>query len=257
MNDYQSGIDGMSRMLEEALSKLSGFTRSQYSDTFQSYYQAYVSAFDSIEKLYGSVVEKDTMLANMSRALVDTAAARMESVKKRDRERVQIDLNLSMAVFVLPAILQYKGESSRPLCDRVVSDWKETFPKSQLTPAEFEYIEKGFHKKFCYITTAVCDTLGKGDDCYELNLLRRYRDGYMRSQPDGSEKIRAYYDVAPSIVKHIRERSDSAEVFRKIYSDFIAPCIRDIENGDNESCLARYTEMVFLLKERYFYEVSV
>ena len=31
----------------------------------------------------------------------------------------------------------------------------------------------------CYITTIVCEILGKGDNCYELNALRMFRDYYM------------------------------------------------------------------------------
>ena len=115
-----------------------------------------------------------------------------------------MDMNLTMAVFVLPMILEFHGNSSVPLSEKVLAAWKQEFPKSTLQAAEYSYIEAGFHKKFCYITTAVCETFGKPDDCYELRLLRTYRDGYLAGTPGGEEMIRKYYDVAPSIVKHIQ-----------------------------------------------------
>ena len=160
---------------------------------------------------------------------------------------------LEMAGYVFPALLQYKGESTKPLVDHILASWKEAFPKSNLSAAPYETIEQGFHRKWCYITTAACAELGRSDDCYELNLLRDYRDGYLAKLENGSELIRSYYDVAPTIVKHISKRSDASAIYHWIWESYIDPCIRMIEDGRMNECKVRYEEMVSVLKERYFY----
>ena len=85
-----------------------------------------------------------------------------------------MDLNLTMAAFVLPMVLEFHGTSSVPLArHRCLQPGSSAVSRRPaLQAAEYSYIEAGFHKKFCYITTAVCETFGKPDDCYELMLLR-------------------------------------------------------------------------------------
>ena len=164
-----------------------------------------------------------------------------------------MDMNLVMAVYVFPMILKYKGKSSQPLVDEIMAQWKKAFPRSNIQPAEYEYIEKGFHKKFCYITTAVCQTFGKPDDCYELTLLRNYRDHYLAELPEGEEIIKAYYDVAPTIVKHINKQKDSSDIYHGIWTQYLSPCIHLIEDGRNEECKELYKQMVEELQKEYFY----
>src|SRR3954470_9525489 len=45
----------------------------------------------------------------------------------------------------------------------------------------------------CFITTACCELLGLPDNCFELRLLRRYRDRVLARLPGGREKIALYY----------------------------------------------------------------
>ena len=254
MNNYLIGLEGMQSMLSYIGKPLDSFKKKNYQETFNRVYEHYVPVMNAIEEVYGTVKEPETFLHNMAQALVDTAVQQYESVQKRSkRDAEMMDLNLVMAVYVFPVLLHYKGNSSRPLVDEVLLLWKEAFPKSNLQAAEYEYIEKGFHKKFCYITTAVCETFHKPDDCYELTLLRDYRDHYLAPLPEGRRLIRDYYDVAPTIVKHISRRSDSAKIYKSIWDDYLAPCIAMIENGDNEACKEHYIRMVETLREQYFY----
>lgn len=252
MSDYQTGIEGMKGALDSHEKLIEQFTRKTYADSFQAYYLTLVPAMDAIENLYDTVVEKETMLSNMAEALVTSAAGLIQNASRRQKEQLNINISLAMAAYVLPAILKYKGESSRPLADAVTSEWKRQFPKSGLRAAEYEEIEAGFHKKFCFITTACCQMLHKPDDCYELTLLRRYRDGYLSSLPDGEQLVRSYYDVAPSIVKHISRQPDADQIYSRIYRTYIGPCIRLIERGENSACRELYTKMVSDLKKKYF-----
>ena len=254
MSSYQTAIEMMQTLLNPEESALESFNRRNYSSSFQTRYQKYVPAFDAIEELYHNVLEPDTMLNNMAQALTETAIAHIDSLnRKSQKDNALMNFNMQLAVFVFPAVLHYKGDSSKPLAEAIRKSWKEAFPKTNVQPAEMEFIEKGFHRKFCYITTAVCTTQGKPDDCYELTLLRDYRDGYLASLEDGEQLITKYYDVAPTIVRHINERSDSDQIYNQIWEDYLSPCIHLIEDGQNEECKVLYMQMVYDLQDAYFY----
>lgn len=255
MNYYLTGIEGMPKLLDCCEDPLAFFKKKYYADAFRKMYQENFATLDAVENGFNMVIDKDTFLENMANALTARAAERVNTCKrKKDKEQLQMDLNMIMAVFVLPMVLEYKGNSSKPLADKIIASWKKEFPKSSLTAAEFDYIEKGFHKKFCYITTAVCDTFGKTDDCYELTLLRDYRDTYLASLDGGEELIQEYYDVAPTIVKHINCSASSHEVYQDIWKTYLQPCIAMIENNKLEECRNLYQEMVYHLRDEYFYQ---
>lgn len=83
-------------------------------------------------------------------------------------------------------------------------------------------------------------------------LLRDYRDGYLSALPEGDALIHTYYDVAPSIVKHINQRPDRKEIYRSIWDQYLSPCISMIESDQLPECKERYTQMVWDLKEKVF-----
>lgn len=253
MNDYLTALEMLKKTAADATSPLEGFNRRDYMTTFEQRYQSLLPAFDAIERLYQSVGEPESMLANMASAYVETSREYLETLPRRKKEQAMMNLNMSLAVFVFPAILHYKGDSSKPLSQALESAWHQAFPDSLVSAAEVEYIEKGFHRKFCFITTAVCETLGKEDDCYELTMLRRYRDGYLSDLPEGKAWIRTYYDVAPTIVKHIDARPDREAIYTAIWKEHIRPCISLIENDQKAACAERYRSMVEELKGKYFY----
>ena len=252
-NNYLTAIEGVREMIHPGNAPLDDFNRNGYAGAFDSFYSKYVPVFTAIEELYTTVGAPDDMLDNMASALADEACGILENSKKREKEITMMNLNLSMAVFIFPSILKYDGSCAAPLVKALQLHWKNRFPKSNISAADYATIEKGFHKKFCYITTAVCETFSKPDDCYELNTFREYRDNYLMSLPEGADLIRQYYDVAPSIVKHIDERSDRSLVYRGIWDTYLSPCLTMIEQGRNDDCRALYTDMVLTLKDKYFY----
>ncbi len=253
MNNYLLAIEAMKSMSRDGNKPLAGFNRTDYQGMFELAYQSYVPAFDAIEELYNSVAEPETMISNMAQSFTEEAAAQIDALPRRQKEQALMNHNMHLAVIVFPSILHYKGQSSKPLCDALVDAWKKAFPKSNVQPAEVEFIQKGFHHKWCYITTAACEVLGMEDTCYELNLLRSYRDEFMAKKENGFELIQKYYDVAPSIVKHINSRADKQEIYVSIWDQYIVPCIRYIEEGRNEECEEMYQRMVEDMKTAYFY----
>ena len=253
MSTYEIARDGMEKLLPMALELMGSFNRKNYMTGFKAAYERSLPAFDAIEELYGTVLEPESLAANMAGVLVESAKSRVEQAGNRRKQSLEkMNLNMALAVFVYPAILHYDGKSSQPLCDAVGVLWKEAFPESNVSPAKVEHIEKGFQRKFCYITTAVCKTLGKPDNCYELQLFRQYRDGWLEHSEGGREMVAAYYDVAPSIVKHIGQEQNADQIYRGIWNQYLKPCMKLIEDGDNEGCRELYRTMVEDLKAAYF-----
>lgn len=107
---------------------------------------------------------------------------------------------------------------------------------------------------WCFITTAACEHFGKSDDCYELTMLRRFRDGWLALQPSGVETIKEYYRIAPSIVKALNSSEECNALYADIWNRCILPCVRFIEQGAYEKCRTLYEKMVIDLKNLYYKE---
>ena len=103
----------------------------------------------------------------------------------------------------------------------------------------------------CFLTSACVEAKGLPDDCYELTTLRAFRDGYMRSLPEGASDICEYYHTAPGIVEKIRQLPNATEIFNKIYDELVLPCVHLIENGKKQEAYAAYRNYVKKLQVEY------
>ena len=167
---------------------------------------------------------------------------------KRKRAFHQVDNNMNMVCFYIPII--HSVDSA--LAERTVEIWNERLTYSKIMGVStIEGIEGGFKKGFCYITTAICETLGKGDDCVELKTLRAYRDQVLLSTPCGEQIVNSYYNIAPTIVNRINKEKQSKEIYKEILTAYIQPCLALIDQGKNEECKALYSEMVVTLEKKY------
>lgn len=102
--------------------------------------------------------------------------------------------------------------------------------------------------KGCYITTAVCEYLGKADDCYELTMFRRFRDHWLAHQPDGRKLIEEYYATAPSMVTSLAGLPNRDQIYRWLWDQYLSRCLIYLENSRFEECRQLYEEMVSRLK---------
>lgn len=108
------------------------------------------------------------------------------------------------------------------------------------------------NKSLCFITTAVCETMGKADDCEELQTLRRFRDNVLKPTIDGAEHVERYYREAPGIVEAIKRRHDATEIFRHFYTDYILPAVGQINDGRNFEAFNTYRKLFFVAKAYAF-----
>lgn len=103
----------------------------------------------------------------------------------------------------------------------------------------------------CFITSAVCLTLGKPDCCEELQTMRRFRDEWLRDQPNGTEMIEEYYKVAPVIVNSIDRHPDRLSIYQRIYQKYILPCVEHAKEKEFDESRRIYMQMVDTLKAQY------
>ncbi len=99
----------------------------------------------------------------------------------------------------------------------------------------------------CFLTSACVEARRLPDDCEELTVLRRYRDGYLRRRPGGEEEVREYYRIAPRIVEAVNARENAGEIWNRVYEEMVLPCVRMIQSGAMEDAFRLYKDYTLKL----------
>lgn len=97
-------------------------------------------------------------------------------------------------------------------------------------------------KSGCFLTTAACEMRSLPDNCYELTILREFRDEVLLATPSGKALVEEYYALAPSLVPLVRTSGWGDAVWRAIQETVAA-----IEAGDNQRATAIYQDLVLRL----------
>ena len=84
------------------------------------------------------------------------------------------------------------------------------------------------------------------DNCYELTVLRWFRDNFM-----SEEDIKHYYKTAPMIVEVIEQEEHKDIIYNYIYDNIVDACVEAIENGNYEFAYNRYKESILSLEQTY------
>ncbi len=232
---------------------LKHFKKNAYEESFRGYQKEHEETFLLFEDAYLAAEDRAGLLRELAEAFVTQVEEAQAQKSRRKQEEAMTSFNMSLVIYVNPALLDSCPSSGKPLAQELLAVWKEHFPKTNLKLSDFASIQGGFKRRFCYITTAVCESLGKPDDCYELNLLREYRDQYLLTQPGGEALVQEYYDIAPTIVKRIEREAEHSRIYQEIWQQYLLPCIRLIEEERQEECQSVYQDMVNALGQRYFY----
>lgn len=120
---------------------------------------------------------------------------------------------------------------------------------------KYDYTECPIYKKEdpsrCYLTSACLYAKGLPADCFELQMLRKYRDTWLCGSDEGRELINQYYEKAPKIVSAINEKENSKEIYEKIYKDMIVPCVNFIKYKKYKETLELYRYMTLMLEQDY------
>lgn len=188
--------------------------------------------------------------------LLDAIEAHLKENKawnrKSARERLFFETKVILAIFLTPLAQKLKLACAKDFRSELNRQWLARYPKENWTPGDYQTISDGFRKrKFCFITTAVCQFEGRPDDCTELTALRAFRDGWLSESEGGAELIEQYYALAPSIVACIDYCDDPVGRYAELRTRWLTPCLQAVSDGRSEDCRAIYTDMVRTLQARY------
>ena len=100
----------------------------------------------------------------------------------------------------------------------------------------------------CYLTSACMKYLKEkfDDNCYELKVLRWFRDNFV-----SKEDIEHYYQVAPIIVEIIDKVENADIIYSYIYENIVDYSIKQIEQKNYDKAYRRYKNSVLLLEEQF------
>ena len=84
------------------------------------------------------------------------------------------------------------------------------------------------------------------DNCYELTVLRWFRDNFV-----SSEDIKHYYEVAPTIVEGIENEEQNNIIYDYIYDGVVDYCVEQIENGNYSEAYSRYKSSILTFEQQF------
>ena len=100
----------------------------------------------------------------------------------------------------------------------------------------------------CYLTTACMKYFQENfdDSCYELTVLRWFRDNFV-----SKEDIKHYYETAPVIVEAINQEEQKDIIYDYIYDNIVNYCVTQIENRNYEEAYSRYKSSILCFEEQF------
>lgn len=228
------------------------FHKSSYEKYMESLKSKYA---DLLEETAGICDRTEDGLERIAACIPEYVCGELDKISsKRKRDLAALDHKMNMVSYFVPLIGEIPSLQAKTLTERMVEVWNEKMPEYKIGHSTYDSIRGGFKKGiFCYITTAVCRSMDKPDDCYELNTLRAYRDGYLSETEEGRRIVEEYYNIAPTIVKRIDRQEDAHNIYRGIWEEYLSRCIRLIEEDEKDKCKELYISMVRSLKKEYLY----
>ena len=106
----------------------------------------------------------------------------------------------------------------------------------------------------CYISTACIQEMHFSDDCFELMILRKYRDQLVQADEEIRCAVQDYYNKAPSIVSKINENPNRKTIYNYIYKELVVASISYLIKGDYKNAVNQYRKVFEQLKSVYHLE---
>lgn len=233
------------------------FKKNSYEEVFQAYLEECKPILTALNQACITCPEKkEQVMKDCADILITAIAEDVEQNTKltsKKEKTLEVDnYKKTLAIYTVPVIHELGLQEEDFIIQSIRERWMEEYPDMLFRVGTFEAINSGFRRKgFCYITTAVCETLGKPDDCYELMMFRQFRDDYLQKQHNGEQLIREYYSCAPDIVKSIDKQEQRERIYENIWNDYLKVCLKNIEEGQNQSCQENYKKMVKNLQSKF------
>jgi hypothetical protein len=96
----------------------------------------------------------------------------------------------------------------------------------------------------CFLTTAACEAMQMPDDCWVLELARKFRDTYMVSTRELAGEIVEYYRIAPKIVESINAKENNLKIWKSLFWKNIIPFVNLVDDGDLFKAHSSYKDLI-------------
>jgi hypothetical protein len=247
---YDQALSALNQSLTVPIEIALEFNRKSYENTFVQYYNRLERSLDDFNKAYDVCKgDKGELVKDYAGKFGRRILENIDKIQGKNRAGEIENYVYLYVAFAVPAVLKYDKAYTEVMADALLDTWNSRYPKRKLGKDRFEQINGDFRHKFCYITTAVTETLGLADNCYELQSFRRFRDEYMAAQPRGELQIMEYYLTAPAIVAAIDRSPCKNQVYRNIWDRHLSRCLTMYEQNRYEECRQAYWDMVSELRE--------
>lgn len=234
--------------------KVRAFKKNTYPALFKQHKEENYAFYTAVKSVLDSAAaeELDGVYRQIAGAFIREQEQTLgQTRKKNEKFSRQMDKNMFMVIYVIPAVKSLQDDKADKLADVICGEWRKAFKDSSISAADYDTINGGFKRKLCYVTTAVCRNLDKGEDCEELRLIKDFRDSYLSSTKEGRALIEEYYDIAPTLVKRIDKDIEAQAKYLWLWNTYLAPCIGYIKAGLQEDCKETYCDMIEKLRAEY------
>jgi len=99
----------------------------------------------------------------------------------------------------------------------------------------------------CFLTSACCAVIGLRDSCWELETLRRFRDGWLSRSAEGRADIARYYREAPAVARRLAGSEGGRRELLALYWRYIVPSAVLTRIGANRAAHLLYRRMMLNL----------
>ncbi len=254
---YRKVLVDLPLLLNDYEILLMRFTRDKYAESFAEFEELGRKVLGPAERYAGlpniDVGSVATELANVILDIFEKVIEEKSKKKKVPKGTIIDQLRFFQTVYLVPMIKHLNYNISEPIVDKIIEAWIKNYPKYPYKKSDFNFILEGFKRKgWCFITTAVCETMKKPDDCYELTAFRNFRDTYMLETEDRRALVNEYYQIAPVIVTAITMDPNAAKRYAYVWEHYLKPCLAAIEENRLAACEQLYSRMVIELKKQYY-----
>ena len=139
--------------------KSDNFTVAKYPEEYERYLEQFRPALNAFRLNARSDPDAPEKFAAL---LFRKFQDKFQSLKQKRQDT--FPFRLTITALTIPSILSLQSTEAEHAADRFLEQWNAAFPKEHLGKATYDQILGGFKHKFCYITTAVCRSLGREDD---------------------------------------------------------------------------------------------
>lgn len=134
--------------------------------------------------------------------------------------------------------------------EKTESSKKEKKDNTQKNGSRHTDYESSSSGSWCYLSTACTKAMQLDDDCYQLQVLRKFRDEYVLKKQEGDKLIKEYYETAPQIISAINSTGEGTEIFNGLFTN-IEYAVKLIENGQYEEAYSFYCHFAQSLRAQY------